>query len=69
MDECEFKKRTLLFGLAVIELVGEIPKSVAGIATARQLAKCGPSVGANYRAACRARSKVDRAAKLSIVEE
>ena len=69
MTEAEFKKRTLLFGLGVLELVGEIPRTVVGLALARQLAKCGPSVGANYRAACRAKSKVDMAAKLSIVEE
>jgi four helix bundle protein len=35
----------------------------------RQLAKCGTSVGANYRAACRAKSQADFIAKMGIVEE
>jgi len=69
MDEREFKRRTMQFGLDVIKLVGELPRSTAGIAIGRQLVRCGPSVGANYRAACRARSTADMVAKLGIVEE
>lgn len=34
-----------------------------------QLLRCGTSVGANYRAACRAKSTADFIAKLGIVEE
>jgi four helix bundle protein len=69
MDEREFKRRTMQFGLDIIRLVEELPPSIAGRAIGRQLVRCGPSVGANYRAACRARSTADMIAKLGIVEE
>ena len=36
---------------------------------AGQLMRCGTSVGSNYRAACRSKSKADFINKLSIVEE
>jgi four helix bundle protein len=35
----------------------------------KQLLRCGTSVGANYRAACRAKSQADFIAKMGIVEE
>jgi four helix bundle protein len=57
------------FGLDIIRLVDELPRTTAGRAIARQLVRCGTSVGANYRAACRARSTADMIAKLAIVEE
>ena len=69
MDEREFKRRTMLFGLGILKLVEELPKTPAGLAIGRQLVRCGPSVGANYRAACRAKSTADMLSKLAIVEE
>lgn len=36
---------------------------------AKQLVRCGTSVGANYRASCRAKSMADFVAKMKIVEE
>jgi four helix bundle protein len=63
------KERMKQFGLAVIRLVERIPQGrVAGIVTG-QMVRSGTSVGANYRAACRARSRADFIAKLGIVEE
>jgi four helix bundle protein len=57
------------FGLRVIRLVGSLPKSRLSDVVGRQLLRCGTSVGANYRAACRARSRADFIAKMKIVEE
>ncbi|MFN2515751.1 MAG: four helix bundle protein, partial [Pyrinomonadaceae bacterium] len=34
-----------------------------------QMLRCGPSVGANYRSACRAKSKPDFVSKMGTVEE
>jgi four helix bundle protein len=49
--------------------VGQLPATAVGAVIGRQLLRCGTSVGANYRAACRARSHADFIAKLGIVEE
>jgi four helix bundle protein len=46
-----------------------LPPGTVANALGRQLAKCGTSVGANYRAACRAKSRADFIAKMGIVEE
>jgi len=46
-----------------------LPKSLAGKTIGGQLVRAGTSVGANYRAACRARSKLEFIAKIGIVEE
>ena len=69
MDEATFKRRTKSLALRVIRLCGALPSHGAGQVIGRQLLRCGTSVGANYRAACRARSRADMAAKLAIVEE
>ncbi len=69
MDESELKHRTKQFALRIIKLVGALPKNTAGRAIGSQLVRSGTSVGANYRAACRGRSKAEFIAKLGIVEE
>jgi four helix bundle protein len=69
MNPDDFKQRTRTFGLRVIRLVRALPKSTVGTVIGRQLLRCGTSVGANYRAACRARSRADFVAKMKIVEE
>ena len=69
MDERELKERTKLFALRVIQLVDALPKTLIGQTIGRQLLKAGTSVGANYRAACRGRSREEFTAKLGIVEE
>jgi four helix bundle protein len=69
MDERELKGRTKQFALRVVKLVESLPAGVAGRSVAGQLFRSGTSVGANYRAACRGRSKAEFAAKLGIVEE
>jgi four helix bundle protein len=46
-----------------------LPNNVAGRAIGGQLVRAGTSVGANYRAACRGRSRAEFIAKLGVVEE
>ena len=69
MNEQEFKKRTKELALRVIKLVSSLPKNAVSEVIGKQLIRSGTSVGANYRAACRARSTADLIAKLRIVEE
>ncbi len=69
MNEKEMKQRTKAFTRRILKLVDAIPKSRIGNAVANQLVRSGSSVGANYRALCRAKSRADFANKTSIVEE
>ena len=68
MEE-QFKTRTKQVGLRIIRLVGALPVDTTGQVMGRQLLRCGTSIGANYRAACRAKSTADMINKLKIVEE
>lgn len=65
----QMKQRTKQFALRVIRLVTSLPKGKVADVLGHQLLKSGTSVGANYRAACRARSRKDFCSKLGIVEE
>jgi len=65
----ELKKRTQIFALRIIRLCNSLPPTQAGSVLGRQLLRCGTSVGANYRAACRAKSTADFVNKLKITEE
>ncbi len=69
MNEQELKERTKQFALRVMKLADALPKTISGRAIANQLVRSGTSVGANYRAACRGRSKAEFIAKLGIVIE
>jgi len=69
VDEKELKARTKRFGLRVMNLVDALPKTTSGRAIGNQLVRSGTSVGANYRAACRSRSKAEFIAKIGIVAE
>jgi len=69
MTERELLHRTKQFALRIFKLVGALPQTIQGRAVAAQLIRSGTSVAANYRAACRARSKAEFVAKLGIVEE
>ncbi len=69
MDEQEFKRRTKQLALRVIKLVDALPKGAASQVIGKQLIRSATSVGANYRAACRAKSTADLISKLRIVEE
>jgi len=69
MSPVEFKRRTFDYGARIVRLVQALPKADAARDLGRQLLRSGTSVGANYRAAARARSKAEFVAKLGIVEE
>ena len=69
MNSKELKERTKQFALWIIRLVDALPKTTAGRAIGNQIVRSGTSVGANYRAACRGRSKAEFAAKLGTVAE
>jgi four helix bundle protein len=69
MTPDELKARTKQFALRIIKLVGALPKTIEGRAISNQLVRCGTSVAANYRAACRARSKIEFIAKMGVVLE
>src|SRR6266436_5342705 len=65
----ELQQRTKNFALRVLKLIEHLPNSIGGRILANQLARSGTSVGANYRAACRARSRAEFASKLGTVAE
>jgi four helix bundle protein len=65
----QLKKRTQAFGLGIINLFQTLPDRSPMRSIGQQLIRCGTSVGANFRAAARARSHADFIAKLKIVEE
>src|SRR5881409_607689 len=69
MTRAEFVERTKKFALAVVTLVEDLPAGRTADVIGKQLLRAGTSVGANYRAACRARSRREFIAKMGIVEE
>jgi len=64
-----FKQRTKTYALNILRLTDGLPISRPTNVIAGQLLRSGTSVGANYRAACRARSTADFISKMGIVEE
>lgn len=69
MTTPELKARTKEFALRMFRLVDVLPTSVKGRTIANQIVRSATSVAANYRAACRARSRAEFIAKIGIVEE
>jgi four helix bundle protein len=69
MDSEELRKRTKDFAHRCVKLAMALPDTPIGRHVRSQLIKCSTSVGANYRAACIAQSKIDFAFKVSIVAE
>jgi four helix bundle protein len=61
--------RTKQFALATIKFCEELPKDETSRIVGRQLLRAGTSVGANYRAAYRAKSKADFISKMGTVLE
>jgi four helix bundle protein len=68
MEE-ELKRRMLDFSVAVIRTVEALQKRPSTEIVGRQLIRCASAIGANYRAACRGKSRADFIAKLAIAEE
>jgi four helix bundle protein len=69
MTPQEMKQRTKEFGIRAVKVVETLPPKQTAQTIGQQLLRSGTSVGANYRAACRARSDAEFRAKLGICEE
>ena len=69
MNDGEFKKRTFYFGIRCVRLVETLPKTMPAQTIGKQLLRAATSVGANYRAAIRGRSRGDFLSRMGIVEE
>lgn len=69
MDSEEMKRRTKTFAINVARLTQKVPDNVINRAYKSQIIRSSSSVGANYRASRRAKSKPDFINKLKIVEE
>lgn len=69
MDSKQLKDRTKKFAIEIVKLIETFPKNNTGFVIGKQLLRSATSVGANYRSACRAKSKKDFINKISIVEE
>ena len=69
MDKEGLKLRTKQYALRILKLTRSLPNKQEGWVIGKQLLRSGTSVGANYRAACRARSTAEFVAKLGIVIE
>ncbi len=63
------QQRTKDFALRVLNLIEQLPNNIGGRVLANHIARSATSVGANYRAACRARSRAEFASKLGTVAE
>ncbi len=69
MNPDELRVRTRAFAVRVIRLAESLPDTPPARVIRNQMLRCGSSVGANYRAACRAKSKPDFVSKMGNVEE
>jgi four helix bundle protein len=69
MNAQELKERSKLFALRVMRLVDALPRTPKGNALSSQLVRSGMSVAANYRAACRGRSRAEFISKIGVAEE
>jgi four helix bundle protein len=69
MKNENLKRRTKKFALDVIKLVENLPRDYTCRVLGGQLLRAGTSVGANYRAVCRAKSAADFISKFGTVEE
>lgn len=69
MKSAELKQRTKQFALRVIRLTDSLPRRMSTDVLGRQLLRSATSVAANYRSACRAKSRADFISKMGTVEE
>ena len=69
MNREEMKARTKAYANRVVKLCGALPDNWVARRLGDQLLRAGTSVGANYRAVCRAKSQADFINKLRVVEE
>jgi four helix bundle protein len=69
MTREEIKGRTKVYANRIVKLCSALPNDWGAQTLGKQLLRSGISVGPNYRAVCRAKSKSDFIHKLCIVEE
>ncbi len=69
MKHLNLQDRTRKFAIAVIKFAERLPHDETSKIIGRQLLRSGTSVGANYRAVCRSKSKADFISKMSTVLE
>jgi len=69
MTREEMKSRTKAYANRIVKLCSALPNNWVAQTLGKQLLRSGTSVGANYRAVCRAKSNADFINKLRIVEE
>jgi four helix bundle protein len=67
--KADLKARTKEFALRVMKLIDALARTIQGRTIAKQIIRSGTSVAANYRAACRARSRAEFISKIGVVEE
>jgi four helix bundle protein len=65
----DLRVRTKAFAVRIVRLYKSLPFSADGQVLGKQLLRSGTSVAANYRAACRARSRAEWIAKIGVVVE
>src|SRR5260370_32523356 len=73
MNNLEFaikmQERTMAFAVQVVKFFVKLPKTNEARVPGKQLLRAGTSVGANYRAVCRAKSDADFISKMGTVVE
>jgi len=65
----QLRDRTKAFAVRIVRLYRSLPHSADSQVVGKQLLRCGTSVAANYRAACRGRSRAEWIAKIGLVVE
>ena len=69
MTPDELRDRSRQFSMRIVQLYRALPKSVEAQVMGKQVLRAGTSVAANYRAACRSRSRAEFVSKLAVVVE
>lgn len=65
----DLKDRTKRFAVDIVKMAEALPRTRTGEILGKQIIRSATSVGANYRAACRARSRADFISKLCVSQE
>lgn len=65
----QLKERSKKFALRILNLAERLPRGVKGRVLSNQIARAGTSLAANYRAACKCRSRAEFVAKMGVAEE
>jgi len=65
----QLRERTKAFALRIVKLFRSLPRATEAQVIGKQLLRSGTSVAANYRGACRARSRAEFVSKLGVVLE